>query len=1216
MELPVSGLHRLFHSTPVSAVPHSPRLHSPLESVTEEAHTSNLLFPDTNALRQAHSQTYPLQHTDPTSTALAANSSDDRGGLDIQSPRDVRIIIAQDGNVLSQQPRVLYDSQPPLPSVARQAHTNGAIKTEEQEESRQTDLTRRSSAGRNSRTAPRKWHSRSSSLAETPHSPSSTAPSSLPRSPEIPQGAFSNPRLHRSAARPAACEGETTHGRLVRESREEMEALLGCMFGSTGLPLVSSTKLHVKQPGSSEGTSGGGFTPTTPEPANARMFAKKRTPLTRSTTTEDLHKLLSLSIAEEADPYASWYRSTSILITRLFSVDPISNPSTEQAAMSGNSTISANDRSEQNQHTQQPAALGKFDKAKQLKTPSYAVAIVLQLPATRQRSLTPCLQPEPSNAWVPESSNPTTISIETPSWDDPLDSVMCVNNAERNVEYVIARWSILTRVISSLEVMARSRIYDLLSRISENAPKAFLTAPVNRSGTGVGDSQTNLKLKKPKPPSQRTVQLNTGALQQCNEIQQEASAAGERVALALKTRRVVAGQGRWGMWREEARWVGRWAGGREQNFFLFNLLTAFLGCHTEWLDSLGPSWYRCRHTQHLRGSLREISAIQHRTVIVSSDKMASRRLIFLLSAFLPNAHHNSHDGMPRPASSLSNAGYSQSPPSGVSILRQQSLRRSINRRPRGSRAGVNTRHERSVSFTGQDFASGDSQVQQHGRRTSDARSIRTLPLPITSNGAITRKSSTTTTATVKPDPTVPVPHFSSYSKEPWMGTSAEPRPGSSGSLASLSLKHTLNRSESNDRVQTSSGSQSSRGWGSVISGFWSVRRNSSTDDSDAVASSQEGLGISGVSKEFNNARSGNKLGRMVEEVEASRTRSSIESNTPTPQTLPNPTTVVGSPENMAGYQLSNQSTTPAKNIPERPKPEHFSVKLSIDESDGVVDVDIPMTNSYSSSFTSSQSSPRGSQTAASSFNDRSSTHTRPSVHEPPSMGSESIIDVAGWLKKYHQDFTLQAVRPYPALKEDIKRSMRAEPYQPPSPTISPEDDTDPSQKWKDVCTTLIADTTKFSVTRLCLQRRSIGKRLSEDPMLETEIERIHESHVMDLDATLIDAVERVLAQSGTSTRVPSRAPSPSRCNTSHSNDKGELSRLPEHSPSLEVPRSECRKMVLGALEQVAMSVSAEREQGKDGRTGAKSEGVTGGMPDSSLREGVRRWLGDVASLQS
>ncbi|KAL9062260.1 MAG: hypothetical protein Q9157_009082 [Trypethelium eluteriae] len=53
--------------------------------------------------------------------------------------------------------------------------------------------------------------------------------------------------------------------------------------------------------------------------------------------------------------------------------------------------------------------------------------------------------------------------------------------------------------------------------------------------------------------------------------------------------------------------------------------------------------------------------------------------------------------------------------------------------------------------------------------------------------------------------------------------------------------------------------------------------------------------------------------------------------------------------------------------------------------------------------------------------------------------------------------------------------------------------------------------------------------------------------------------------------------------------------------NLEVPRQECRKMVLGALEQVARSVQAE----------GKHRGGSNAAIDSTLREGVRKWLSEV-----
>ena len=108
----VSGLQRLFSTASTSLSPNTPRAQRQLESVTEEAHTYDLLCPEGEILNQGQHHTYPLKHSDPASTTAATNRSDDSGGLNIQSPRDVRIIIAQNANTVSSQPRIMYDSHP------------------------------------------------------------------------------------------------------------------------------------------------------------------------------------------------------------------------------------------------------------------------------------------------------------------------------------------------------------------------------------------------------------------------------------------------------------------------------------------------------------------------------------------------------------------------------------------------------------------------------------------------------------------------------------------------------------------------------------------------------------------------------------------------------------------------------------------------------------------------------------------------------------------------------------------------------------------------------------------------------------------------------------------------------------------------------------------------------------------------------------------------
>lgn len=1190
----VSGLRQLFSTAPS---PHTLRSQRQLESVTEEAHTYDLLYPEGETLRQGQHYVYPLRLGDPSSAAAAASSSDDRGGLDIQSPRDVRIIIAQNASALSSQPRVLYDSHPPppipqtrnatFPEAAKHGHRKSGSFT----------------GGRNGdnvkqpHTAP---HTRQSSFSQTTHSIFTSPTSPLSPVSEF-GGLFSNAGRRNSTLRPATSDGETAQSRIARECREETDALLDCMFGATGFPSISSTKLHVGPPKPLDTESDKSVSSPVRDSSFPSSFPKRRTPLTRSTTAADLKSLSSTVESGEVDLQPPRRTSSSILITRLFSIDP-----TEPAHFTQSREEPAKAARGQPRHGVDHASAPSRTKAKQVKTPTYAVAVLLQMPVHRQRPPTPSIQ-----NFSPQRPNPTGFAaINTQSWRREGFQINGItSDSNRDIEYVIAHWTILIRALSSLEIVARCKIGDAL--IKQEFPHLDIFSTEHSKASDPGSS---MKLNTAKPPMQRTLQLPAGALQQCLVVQNFTEATGKRIALALRTRRVVAGQPRWGVWREEARLVGAHVGGRDQNFFLFNLLTAFLGSHTEWLESLGPSRYRRRHAKHSNDINGEVSVIQHRTVIVSQDKMTARRLIFLLSAFLPGLYKKlTVDGQNQSDASWSHIGCSQSPPSGVLTQRRQSLRRTMNKRNGDNRAAVSaTPHTRSASFDGSDGALGDDataeglSIQHRSRRTSDARSIRSAALPISSNASITRKSSTTTTATVIPEPVIdptviPATHFAIHSADPRVGTRAEPRPESSGTFASLSLRRTLSRSGSNEHGNASSDSLSGSRWGSMISGFWSGRRTSSTEDSDLLTSSEEGLGISGVPNELRGRGSTNKLAQMVEEVNIKgRAQLPPQSNTAAP---PSPV----SPKRLHFAGEAVDQASPPKNTPETRGVDCFPLKLSIDQDDGVVDVDLPPNFPYSSSFTSIMSSPQGPPTAASSFNDHQSLHGRTSVLDPPHKGSESAVDVVGWVRRYHQDFALQAVRPYDSLKEDVKRSMRTEP----TPAITgpaTSEGADAANEWTEICTTLIADTTNFTVTRLRLRRKNAtSPRHQANALLETNTtgstseQEVTEEPIMDMDPTLIDAVERVLAQSGQSSRAVSRPPSPSRPGPS------------EDSPGLEVPRSECKRMVLGALEQVAKSVSAELSSRSraDKNVGGSHRGRENLPTDSTLREGVRKWLNEV-----
>ncbi|KAL9136726.1 MAG: hypothetical protein Q9175_002062 [Cornicularia normoerica] len=1191
----VSGLKQLFSTAPS---PHTPRGQRQLESVTEEAHTYDLLYPEGAALRQGQHYAYPLRQGDHSSTAAVASSSDDRGGLDIQSPRDVRIIIAQDANALSSQPCVLYDSHPPPPiPQARNATFPEGSKIGHRKGGSCTGGGRSNDNVKESNTAP---HTRQSSFSQTAQSIFTSPTSPLSPVSEL-GGLFSNAGRHSSTLRPATSDGETAQSKIAREGREETDALLDCMFGATGFPSISSTKLHVGPPKALDAENDKSLNSAARDSLCQGAFPKRRTPLTRSTTAADLQSLSTTAEPRDADLHPPRPTSSSILITRLFSIDP-----QESTHVTRGSDEPAKSVRGQPRHESDHAAAQSRTKAKQLKTPTYAVAVLLQMPVHRQRPNTPSMQ-----HLSPQRSSPLGFAaINTQSWPRegaPVNGIAF--ESDRDIEYVIAHWTILIRALSSLEIVARCKISDALVR--QELP--YLDIVFNEHSK-LPDSGLGTKPNMLKPTMQRTLQLRAGALQQCLVVQNFTDSTGKRIALALKTRRVIAGQPRWGIWREEGRLVGACVGGRDQNFFLFNLLTAFLGSHTEWLESLGPSRYRRRHAQLSNDVNGEVTAIQHRTVIVSQDKMTARRLVFLLSAFLPGFHRKlTTDGQSQSDMSWSNVGYSQSPPSGVLMQRRQSLRRTMNRKNGENRAAVSvTPHARSVSFSGSDVAPGDDaqaegpSIQNRSRRTSDARSIRSAALLISSNASVTRKSSTTTTATVIPEPeidptVIPATHFSNHPIVSRIGTAAELRTESSGNFASLSLRRTLSRSESNEHGNASSKSQSGSRWGSMISGFWSGRRASSTEDSDLLASSEEGLGISGVPNDLRSRESMSKLAQMVEDVDMNgRAQRPLQSNTATPP----------SPASARHLHLTSQSVDKAsssKNVPERLGNDRFPLKFSIDQDDGVVDVEFPPNFPYSSSFTSIMSSPLGAPTATSSFDHCQSHHRRTSVQDILHKGAESAVDVVGWLRRYHQDFALQAVRPYDTLKEEVKRSMRTEPT-PAVTTPTTSGVGDAAGEWTEICTTLIADTTNFTVTRLCLRRKNAtSPHHQANALLESSTtgnaseEDIIEEPIMDMDPTLIDAVERVLAQSGSSSRAVSRLPSPSRHTPS------------EDSPGLEVHRSECKKMVLGALEQVAKSVSAElSSRSRVEKNVGGSHRLRENLPtDSTLREGVRKWLNEV-----
>ncbi|MCJ1341648.1 hypothetical protein MMC09_006944 [Bachmanniomyces sp. S44760] len=1253
-------LGRLLHTAASTFTPfQQPRLQAPLESVTEESHTYNLIYPDPSTLHQTHQHALPFHDRQLPATADEAARFDDRGGLELAYPKNVRIVIAQDANAHYPHPQLLYDSKP------SQVYVGDRLESEQQELRSPTSVSssKVDAASRPLISPTRKQHGRSDSFFQ-----SSSSFGTSPVSPRPAQtiGSFGRATASFEIGSSDMFAKETAQAKMIKQTREETDTLMGCMFGAPGLRLEPSTKLHVlprstpAPPHSSPGS------PTIARPGSSRGLPRRRTPLTRSTSAADVPSDPGLG-TETNGVQSATTSHQSIVITKLFSIG-LPNTSPDDPDSTTKTARNYVDPFEQDRPSQQKSSFGEARKFNQKKVPIFAIAIVLKTPHNR---ITPRTPVSHSATVSPRYPMPRQSPVMGPLSELGVGNLVINNqpssdlrgfgrydsDLDQNLEQVLSQWKVILRALAELETVARRRLWELL----ECQSSIDVRIPVHLS-----PHKSPTKAKKPKQPTQQSVQVEPGCLQNCIEVQKESDLVGRRVIQSLKTRRVITGQDRWGAWREEARWVGRWAGGRDQNFFFFNILTAFLGCHTAWLESSGMLWHR----QHSSSQKKAESLLRQRTVIISSDKMASRRLIFLLSAFLPSTRVlPSIESLQW--SSCHNSLHSEN--SSLCLARHQSLRRNINR--------PNLLHvQDQAEFYGHKRASSiarsetlpttptDTLEHIRSRRISDVRSIRSATLPIVANEVPTRKASISTELV---DSAVPVPHFST-SRTGLTAKAANARVnGSREKSASAALSHTLQRSES---AGDSNISGSNGRWGSMLSGFWSVRQGSSTEDSDALGSSHEGLGIFGLDKDSPQRQRSGKLPHMAEDSVPTGAAVARQHEDPA-----SPTTVRPLSNQAGSHAQNNPISAEAVNITSTP------VRYKVDENDGAIDIELPVSSPVANSIASSMSSYRFGNTASSSFNEHYTPYGRPISPELFSKARlDSVFDVGGWFSSYQPDFTLQAVQPYETLEDDIRKSMRAEadiaalPDAMESKILQEAKNGDVDEKvgrkqptrWTEICSTLIADAKTFSVKRLRLRRRA---RTTSPPttleMPNSQLtdrpppyeESILSEAIMDMDPILIDAVERILAQSGRSSKVhsraPSRAPSPtpsrpigaknkkidprdsSTCGNGNGTGNGKAKGREKHAHQDDqyeaIPRDRCEEVVMTALSEVVRSVAAEhlhRSHGtsssarnEDGiqhqeedaeKSGKRDEQGTSGSrsetyPDSTLREGVRKWLLDV-----
>jgi Folliculin-interacting protein N-terminus len=1090
-----------------------------IESNIEESHSRALLWPGFLS--------------SPPSTPIGSPTFrigpfDDRGGLELNESKDVRIIIAQDAFGSMDRPTVLFDTQ---------HQRGGPIAKAEQ---------------------PIPWSSQQQRNRSTTISG--------------PSAAWSRPNRD-------------------IENNDKVHRLLDCMFGVTSATKSeSSTKMHVLSSGSEQ--------PASPVLASASLHKdlQSRAPLHRSRTSYHVGTGQRPSDTPKDEKSSA---EDVVLVTRMFTV---TLPESKEQIPPRAEDSQAESPLEPSGQRSDSFGAGKKPKLIEKKIPMYAIGLLLTMPP---EDLRPAVSRPPSRTSFTSSSFPNSFGSDLASSWTLLDSIPdslgssshSQKRADRRIEFVTNIWDVILRSLTYLEHVARSEIRALLQQVNREIMASMVKTP-----KGPQEQRTN----------QRNIYIrNHLALAEVRALHKSCRQVLQRISSALRIPRVVTGTGFLdGHWLDEARYLVQVCGSKPQNFFLFNLLTAFLGNHTEWLEKLGALQSRSILQQQHRRS-HQNGSLTSRTVIVAERRSIARRLIFLLASFLPTPSGVSalEKDLTLSKSPLPTPGLPSSSPlrhsfkaGEVAQERQRQFRGHHVSFGAADVGGLST----SASSNGSVDLSGSAMRPRPrlGRKDSDPASIRTASMfPISNSSLHLRKASAANSATT-PQPTNPIAYFAakgdSYFPEDVIADGSE-------SVASADLARILRR-------DSSSFAMPSPKWPALLSGFWPKRPDTAgtSAGSQTPARTSSDLPRRGsLTSDSQPNQSGSKLDSMVSEangVDVPQPRNGVARAIEARQ---------------AGADVEVESVARSVDPP----------RLRVDQDDGVIDVDVGIAGFMSwEGDNGPVSPPKDHQPSVSHQSLDGVASMRSSVSLANSQAAASsgdCLNVAGFLRKYHEDFVLQAVKPYEELQEDVKQSMLRE-----SRCLEDADDmiqsadTSVESEWVDVCSTLIADLRKHSIEHIILRRKRPQRPTSSEeqsvaastPSRETPDAEQHflVEPVVSFDMTLTDAIESILDTAnryGTSvagakgshkrTTSSSTAPSTSVSTPPSSLSTGSLgSRRPQHL------RANCRQVMTDALEEVVKSVQDDLHLQEEGRV-VESEGKPGKQDTSEenvLREGVRRWL--------
>lgn len=948
------------------------------------------------------------------------------------------------------------------------------------------------------------------------------------------------------------------------------DPFLDCMFGDpNSTKPATSTKMHIIPAGIRHSNTSERLLKRPPEHPETR----KRAPLGRAYTSGQ-HPVLP-SIEDNS--------RDCLLITRLFHVTL--NEEAKVVAKPTSPGVRAPD---------------KAPKLVERKVPAFAIGLVLQLPYSAHRPKSSQSRAETSHSFG-QSWASTTSSFGSDmhsSWQfldaipASLSSSMTMSDdGDRRVDMVVENWDIIVRGILCFERVASNVVNEQLQKIMSQM---------------VDDKSKVPKEKSMQRVNQRIVAIQSpAAISRTPTLALAAADISRRIASAIRIPRVITGLGfTGGHWTDEARMLYRVCGGKQQAFFLFNLLTAFLGNHTQWLERLAPEWYRKQFEASHRHP-HESSGLASRTVIVSEHKMLARRLIYILASFLPG--RSGIDGLHRLGEE--ELKISSSYRSGAWPLGQRRPSKPYMASPRTSANSGPAELSTSASSHGSHASTfvNRSPRKQFARKDSFKFQVR--------DGGIEAdiRSGAGATSIVMPHAAETPTAYISGLRDSYFPEAAVIE--SNDSIATADLSKVLYKTASSHRRTSSVSSR----WGSLVSGIseiWSNRPSTPGDRGSATTFSHESSPAAQYKRTTSSAIAvarGNPLQMMVDELEQRKTE------------VPN--------HRSAAYeQGTDLSPIKASKLPAA------APKLHVDDKDGVVDVELDLPGFLSAS---SSTPPRhqalmcGSKPVSFGRDEAESIHSLRSIASQARRHSgDKHINVGGYLRRHHEDFVLHAVRPYRDLLEDIKRSMNSE--RTPRETIEQVLQGASRVSWVIVCTTLVADTKPFTIRRLTLRRQyevkspdSASSRskpfTSSANMASVTLlaEEITDDPVMEFDTLLADAIEKALevgtaepSRSSPSTRTHSRNVSMSSGrNMPASRTASRSGTAPFARPDL--PKLDQRNFVVGALEDIVRSVNDDlNNKGHHGEGSTNTEANNGVRQESVLREGVKRWMRNVEHTSS